>query len=474
MQIAYIDEYQRKDLVSIIFSEWSSSDFDVAVEYASTLDSMSRQAAVKGIANSSRPISSDTLMKIAKRLGHEQVARDQIAMQRINYPIDDPESDWNSYLASYGTNLQYMSEVEHELLVQILRSWVVTNGADVFLEAITSLDDYDSRISMLNRLLPRLAVNQASLARAIASSMLEMDRGMLIRSIETWAEIDPSAAIEFASTFEDEATRTRMQRAAIKSWALSNPMTLLASIATLPVQVQEWGKARAIIALSSKHPELAAKEINSMPDGRIKESAIYALIHNWYGSDPDAVTYWASSDSRLSEMVETLIQTRIVAMARSDPKTALDMALEQSEDNTGVGIEALVIKQVADVDVEQAIKFLGFARNVQTRGRAYSSIGQVLIQQGETDRALQLAEKLSPEVQNQYFRWISFFWLRKDAQEMHTRMNELPPSKELQALYAQLLLREHSRNPFLSKEQTDRLETRLKENNNDSGVRHVK
>lgn len=460
-QVANLDEYRRHRLISVVFEVWSSTDLDRAVDFAHTLDSMSRRAAVIGIANSKRSLSRDRFISIAMRLGHEQIAHDQIAQSKIDVPIDSPESEWNSFLTHYGSSVGSMSEIQHQLLVHILNSWVQIEGSGVVPMAMASMDDYESRISTLDKLVPKLAESHPYHARSIVTRMLEVDRGMVMESIGNWATSDPQGTLEFTFTLEDEETRNRMQQVAIEYWSQSNPMDLLDSLAMIPIDLKEWSQQIAIYALANSFPAQAAKEISDMRDGPQKDSALLIIVRNWFESDPSAVTEWAKTDPKLSILVENLVYSQVMDIARTDPETALNMALQHEvDDETGIGYEASVIRQVASYDVDKAISLLRFARNEQTQGEAYSRIGQVLIQNDEPERAIQLVEEVSPEVQSQYYRWISVFWIRKNSIEVFEAIDNLP-SGEIRALYADLLLLENSRNSFLSSEQAGDLRTFL-------------
>lgn len=458
--IADFDENSKSRLTSAIWEEWSSADLSNAIDFASSLDIAGRKAALEGIARSTLSLSNESFQKIAKQLGHEQVALDHIALTKIDAPIDNPESEWNSFLSEHGNNLTSFSNVQREFLSHVLYSWILVDGVDVAKGAIASLNDHVSRTATIDQLLPRLAANHPQHARLFVANMLDFDRGMLIQSVGNWVETEPLAAIELMSSLEDKDVRHRMQQAAIESWALSNPMNLLSSIENVPSHFQTWSRSTALRILAQSYPDLAAEEIVKLPDSPEKDSVLSTIAHSWFKSDPSAVIDWASTDPDLSEIVESLVYTQIMDLANSDPQSALNLALQHTVDELGVGYEALIIKEVANYDIEKAIDLLDFARNVATQTRAYSAVGQVLIQEGETERALALVGDDSPEVQYQYYRWISVFWIQENAQEVYERMGDLP-SEEIQHFYADSLLRQNTRSLFLSSEQAEHLETYL-------------
>lgn len=466
--LADMDESRRHRLSSVIFREWSSTDLDAAVEFASSLDLQSRRDAIEGIIQSKQSLSHEALLRIGKLLGHEQVVRDHIAQSKIEGLIDDPKAAWISFLNVYGNNLGSISDIEHQLLVHILRSWVVEIGPGVVPTAIASLNHRESKTSTLEHLLEELSATQLHVARSVATTMLENARDVVITSFEAWAERDPISAFELASSLEMGSTRSRIQRATIESWARSNPMSMLNSLHLIPPEFQAWSQTTATYTLAQTHPELAAREIPKLPDGAEKDSALSALVRNWFKSDPNALNDWAKSSSRTRELVESLKLSQITDLAHSDPQSALNIALEQKIDESGIGLEAYVIRRVANSDVEEAINLLSFARNAQTRAVAYSSVGQVLIQEHKTERALDLVAQQPPEVQSQYFRWISVFWIQRNAMEVYEKMNALP-TDALRQFYATSLLNKNSQETFLTSEQVRNLEAVLLQSNSTNG-----
>lgn len=462
--VEYVDEQNRDKLKSIIFGEWVHTDLEDAVNFAGSLDPLGKRAAVEGIASSKRELSNELLVRIAKQLEHEDVVRDHISMSKLDTPIKNPREEWSSFLAENDSDIRSISEIQNQLLTHILHSWIVEEGPSIVPIAMASLRDNASRIATFDRLIQKTATSHPQNARSVTSIMLVTDRDMVIRSMESWARTDPNGAFEFASSLSDDGARDRLQRATIRSWAITNPTSLLESMELVPARLKPWCQRVAVNVLASAHPELAAAEVSTMPEGPGKSSLLNNIAQQWFESDPDAVTDWAKTDPELSTLVESLIYSAIMDTARTDPETALNMALQQEVDDSGVGYEALVVRQVATYDVEQAIDLLKFARNTQTRGRAYSFVGQVLIQEGETKRALALVEDVSEEVEFQYYQWISVFWINRNAQEVYSKLGELP-SARIKNLYATLLLNKNGTDPFLDSDKAENLETLLFEEN---------
>lgn len=447
----------RLSLVEIIYREWASQDLDSSVEDASALDELDRRAALSGILVSDSPIPESDLLDIARVLGHEKLFFDHLARGILERPIRDSETSLSEFLARHGQRVEEFSNIQAEAFNYIVRSKIDADGASAIRLLADVLHTHSSRVAALTKILQKL--DNDNLTLSVASSMFEVDREVVSQSLADWAESDPVAALKIASAFEEESAQARMQKAVLLSWAESNPTSLLDNLATIPATFKNWIQVEAFLALTRSAPSVAAERLHELPDGERKDSVVGIMAHNWAERDPRAALDWLRSVPSFEHLTGNVLS----GILRSDRDMALHMALELPTRDDGVGFEALVISRIARFDdVEVALEMVNLARNEETLKDMYFTIGTELIRQKDTDRAMDLVGDQPVEWQSGFYRWVSWIWAEKDPDDMIERMVDLP-SEDLRDTFAQVLLSQHSRDPFLDASQLEKLVLRYRD-----------
>ena len=451
-QIAGFEANRRRPLAEVIFAEWSSSNLERAVMHAQSMDQWGKNAAMTGIVRSRSDLPKSEMFNVSRRLDNEQLLLDHYAEEMLDrQSIDDPKSALDSFFLQHGMNIDDLSDPEGRLLSYIVQSWIDQDGADSVLAVNSQLKTDADRAAMLSRLFSDVADNEAVLS--VARSVSNVDMDILSRAIATWAQTDPEDSLQMASSFNESVTRTRLQKAVIGSWSRSDPKGLLSNLDWIPEGLKDWGHSEAMHKLARSAPDKAATELADMPNGPEKKTIASIIATNWAKRDPRAAFDWVQSNPEGSELTSFVLQGIVL----SDPEMALDMALGQPVDENGVGFEAVVVGYLAKQDAENAIDMLHLARNPTTLNSFYRQIGSELVRQGKSGRAMELVQGESEELQAAYFRWIAYEWIRADAQDLLTKLDDLP-STSIQHLYAELMLSEHREKPFLQQDQVRRLE----------------
>lgn len=445
----------RFSLVEVIYREWARLDLDSSVENATALDELDRRAALSGILVSDSPIAESELLDIARVLGLEELFFDHLAREILERPIRDSESSLSQFLTKHGQHVEEYSNAQAEAFNYIVRSKIDADGASAIRILADVLHNNSSRVAALTKILQEL--DNDNLTLSVASSMFEVDQEVVSQSLADWAETDPTTALEVASAFGEESARARMQKAVLLSWAESNSTSLLDSLPTIPAAFRDWIQVEAFLALTRSAPSVAAERLHELPDGERKNTVEGIMAHNWAERDPRAALDWLRSVPSFEHLTGNVLS----GILRSDRDMALHMALELPTRDNGVGFEATVVGRIARFDdVEVALEMVNLARNEETLKDMYFSIGTELIRQEDSDRAMDLVRDQPIEWQSGFYRWNSWIWAEKDPDDMIARMDDLP-SDDLRDMFAQVLLFQHSRKPFLDSGQLEDLVLRF-------------
>jgi hypothetical protein len=225
-----------------------------------------------------------------------------------------------------------------------------------------------------------------------------------------------------------------------------------------------------MLELARVAPEAAAARLDEMPEDYQKERVIGVLVLQWADQEPHVALDWAQQmQLEDPDSPRDLIGAVLAGVSRSNPQLAMNMALELPLDDRGLGKEVFVIGQVARFNAELAVELSGLARDDDTRHEALFWIGSVLGRQDKYRDAADLIQNASPDTQVRFLRWIAVDWCRKYPHSAHEYLDDLP-SRETQAMYAELLLAQHSKEAFLDEQNIHRLEHIVAKTNGDHPI----
>ncbi len=451
-------ESRRGAMIEAVFSEWANKDLNDATAYAASLVKSDKRAAISGILLGATDLEEAELLEIGRKLGDKQLVLDSLAQNLVRLPVEDHRTALSLYLSRHGSRVERATDIERRLLNHIVKAFLREGGLDAIREVTNSLFSDQGRATMLGDLLISLDRGDSHTAFAVAVAMRDHDPDILARALARWSQYAPVAALSMATRLDEEGDKSRMQRASLAAWAESDPSNLLDSLSVVPERLRIWSQRLAMFELAYIEPDAAAKRLGDMPEGYDKENVIGALVLQWAENDPHIALDWAQQ-MKLEDpdSPRDLIGAVLAGVSRSDPQLALNMALSLPSDENGIGQEVFVIGQVAGYDTELAVELASQARDDKTRHRALFWIGSVLGRQDSYEEAADLMQGTSEDAQVRFLRWISVDWCREYPQRAYEYFDDLPVG-ETQALYAQLLLTQHSQKAFLNTESVHRLE----------------
>ena len=415
-------------LVSIVFEEWSVTNFDQAVEHAVQLAELDRIAALDGLLNARFDLSERDLRAVAVRLGHEQRAIDSFARRQLNEPVENASVLWHRLHSDYGNDPDALSETQIDLLVQTALAWVENEGVEVIETIYKSAGIRTTRTIVVKRLLEQIATDDPQRAFDIANAIPEIDRKILTNLIEQWARVYGIAAFEAAATVSDPFARKPMQRETIRAWGEGDPHSLLATIARLPEEFRALAFSHAMRGLAQVEPNKAVSELNGIDDLSTKAKIAEVVVDSWSERDPLAALQWVQTATPIEELgIKLVLQSKILTkLAQIDPHLALNIALDQPLAETEVGLESAVIIELANQDLDLALSMLDQMRNQATRESTYVSLGYNLFTAGKPKQAIELVQDSSEAFQKGYFQSLTGWWAFNEPLALFNVLELLP------------------------------------------------
>lgn len=457
-----IPEDQQQLLLQAVFEEWSIFGLDEAIDRGRNLDHPKSNQALKGILAARNDLSKEIQYAIARQFGDEGVLIELEAKRLIEGTVEDPKKVWNQLAADYGNSLAELSEPQRNALAHVAGEWFNKDGFKAHQEVMEGIASKEDRAWLVQVLLQRYFEEDATTSVEYARHVRTTDREVLLQAIGIWAAEDGWSAFQAAELVDREIKddSLRLQRAAIIAWAEVDGHTLLASLPSLPSSLRGWGRETALLSMRYTSPESVPDFLEDIKDDRTRRMIVDNLVRDWARYDPLAALEWTTSGDKnlpAAEITQGYTGTIFYEALRKDPLSAWEMALASPTDEDGVGPEAVVIGSTARWDIERAIELLSSARNSATRRTALSSIATHLIEDGKSDRALQMISDEPEQDQQKHFEAIVWNWAVKQPQDLLEKFDSVP-YEEVKREGARLILVEnYIDGPFMTKKDMEKI-----------------
>ena len=455
--------HRKKELISIVFEEWSVSDANEAIEHAQSLTRSERNAALQGLLRARHDLPEIELRVIGHTLGNAQLVADSLATSEAAKPVEDHREAWKGFVASHGGDAMQMSTKQLELLMYIAESWLQREEpGEAVKELFSTLENDASRIRVLGQLLESVAEDQPLQAFQEAVATGELSRRIGVRVMDRvmvrWAEKDGPGALAAATALEDIVPRSRNQRTVVGVWAKANPVSLLADLGRLPLHLREYGHVEGLKSLAKSNPETATESLTELADASAKREIARTLAVSLAGRDLRAAMQWvqSSADPVIEEYANSLRTFMLREAVRiGDIQIAIDVALEQP-DVTTVG---WVVGRVADQHgSKSALKLLEQVTDADAREMAHIGIGYALIREGKSSQAIELVKEMPMENQLAYFESIGDDWAEYEPHDLFDKLDDLPSDEVRESLAISLAAISDTQ---LSDEQKEKLKSLL-------------
>ena len=447
---------QWTKLVEIVFSEWSHTSLNRALQAAAELKGHLRDVALRTIVAERYGDSATTIMNIANSLGIESNVAKQVKRNLILSSLDQPHVAWDLAIQAGVNDVDQVVE-----LARIVKAWRNKQGWEVLHDVYDNF--HHNNYSLFDELLTSIVGDDPMSAYEYALAMPVEKRGIILPSVlRIWAEREPRVALEETSRIARNSIRERAQLAVSQVWAAQDPIGLIDSLQVVPRKSLQDSLSVAIRNLSKHSPQLAAERMQDLSDqwGGIPIDAEFALIEEWAVLDVNSAIDWVNENAVDRSQKRTRLMQRVVSRhAIVDAKVAMQVALaeEPHEFHSRVGLETYVIQTL--VNRHQIDDALELMKQVRESARPSSSyyVGEALLNMDRISDVVEIATQMSNTDQVDYFYLLSYEWLLKDPQQLLDTLATLP-SRDVRTDVAELLLQdEETLNDTITERQLESL-----------------
>ena len=403
-QVNDTSRHTRNSLMIAVFDEWSGENLEEALAHAASFDEEDKRYALEGILISRLDLSDGLRLDLIRKLGHEQVFLDSQALVMAGAPVEDPASAWIEFLDQQGGDVASLSDAQLVLLKHIVDSWIDLGIAK-------------------------------DVASSVGSALQNSGKESAVQLVlETLARHDPTVAFRATSSIEDSEQRTQMQQAIVAEWLKADPLAVLEAVELIPIDLQDWSKQEALVALSVTSPSEAVNRLGVISTSEARDEVALSIAGNWAKLDPEAAREWAVSDPEVQHLRWDLMSELVSEVSLVDPNKALKWALMEPVKRQrfgGGGLEETVIRSLAlQGKYEAAISMVELARDIENQQWSYIQIGNVMAERGKSGESWDLYEKIPERFHGLYREHVSTNWVWNEPDIALENLKDLPSQEQ--------------------------------------------
>ena len=445
-----VSELQVDPLLKAVFSQWSVSQLEDAIQAAAELSRRQRKIALQAILYTRDDLSESRLISIARELDGEEYFHMLVSEAKATQAIDKPNEAWEALI-----NDRVDDSLQIEYLTIIARAWYEQIGFES-LSRILNAKIEDSQIKL--QLLRSVAQEDIAGALDFASEIpQEYDKQVLSALVaRAWASMDAPAALTAVSNFEPASWVSALKGSIADSWALTKPLEVIENIELISVGFRLETLETAFSKLASEDPLKAIAEVSSVESYIGNTSSIIrSIVRRWAGQEPEAATDWVLTNVDLEDSHrQKMLEYALEKLALQNPDRAFDLALEHSTDTSGYGLEYRVVSALAQAgEIEEAKSLLPRSPD-ESRDAVYAVVGSAMVKHKQTDDALELGREMPESEQWLYYDRVLMEWSESYPTDLFERLKELP-SETIQSRAAFRLIIDNVSDPVLTDDQIE-------------------
>lgn len=452
----------RSEAIESVFSVWSISDLESAVEYGLNLDRSSRHTALKAILKTRNELTEERQLEIASQFdGVRFVA--QLRNERIVRELGgNPEYAWNSILND-GKPLIGKAG----LLAALALDWSRADRNGVVEKIVESVkpgvDVWSSEKYVFLRYVVKILAksNPQEIFEQTAELANPSKEALLHAVAEEWARSSPDIAFAEVSNYEQNIGYRDLTSTVANIWAKSDTQALITFMDSQSVELKLLGLEQAVLVLSQSSPQDAIELMDEMASEGLKISMIESsFAKEWSKQDPRSATEWVRS--RLESFGPTamdMLQIALVNLAPLDPELAMNIAQQNPSTSGRRGLDVEVVLSLSRTDIEAAEALLSKI-SIQSRLIAILDIANRLVLNADPQRALQLASHVPNDQRTGIYSSVLTKWAQNNPIQLMEELGELP-TPAAQTIAANQLMSMHVGNPLLSADQLEYVDSFL-------------
>ncbi len=430
-----------RDLLPVVFGEWSLLDLQAALQMASTLEEPYREQAVRTVLEIGFEQEPTNVIEISRALGLESTAQQLNTESQVMSLVDDPNRALDQVAsANIGEDRQ------RTLIRHMLDIWIHRDGIEPVLPLLQKLQaTYGENKRLLVELVSSIAEHDPERTwEYMLSTPTEVQNRLREGILFAWVESDPQRALIALTEQESPELLYLDFNQAVDAWGYRNPKEVLENLDWIPPEHVESAIADAIRRIAEDESVMEAerllKELKSRgePDGR----AISALVHTVGRLDPVAAVALALSHTEEDGPERDLLLLLVLPkLALVDPVQAMKTAHEHPYDESSYfsGMDDDVVEGLASNGrLTEAKEALGMVREPM-RMKSYAALGMAYIEFDQPEEAINLADDLSKSDRIEYFKSVAYTWFFLNPDHVVSTLVRLPEEDERDVVAREIL-----------------------------------
>lgn len=476
---------QYGSLLQTIFETWAIVDPDTAVDDARKLDEQARFSAMRGILNAQFQSDLSEALAIGRKLVVPELNAVLVFSDwYVSECSLDPKNEWIDFAEL--TKRYRSGEVWeiYKILEGLAIQWYQLEGISA-IDEIRELagNDYSLEGSFRS-ILKHIALEDPRLALDYVLSLPGRNSILKDDLMRIWAEEDLSGALEATHAVSDDALRKDLQSEVVAVWAEREPHYILRNLDVLPEPVRYVAASVGVMEIAKNSLQEAGEFALQIEDLKLRTTAVSWLVPIWSTHEPSTLLDWLIDDPSYESIVSELRSQLVSNLLDSDPRGAFQIARDQprAEWDRGsmietfiqmspnmqhsfpppVGLEAHIMKEIAESDSQLALELLPDVREGETKFEATLHLGKALVYQGDVSEAFNLAQQLPESDRDHYYSRLVSQWGQEDPTSLLESLEKFRSAKH-QSSAAAFLLRSDRKHNTLDETKVEMLRRHLSE-----------
>ena len=253
-----VSKFQTEALLKSVFSQWSVSQLDGAIEAAAELSAPRRKVALQAILATRDDLTESELRSIATRLQGEETFLKLVGDTKASLSIVEPKESWDILV-----NDEVDNSLQGESLAIVAQTWYEQIGFEVLSHIYhAEFESWRSKNQLVR------AIAQADLAGALdyTRGLLEEDEKEYLSRIVVgvWARTDAPAALAAISIFESTSLVSDLESQIGLSWAQANPNDMINNFETLSEETRLYPLQIALMIIARSDPLKAIAKLSAI------------------------------------------------------------------------------------------------------------------------------------------------------------------------------------------------------------------
>ena len=455
-----VSAFHTDALLMSVFSQWSVSQIDGAIEAAATVSAPRRKIALQAILETRDDLTESERHSIAIQLKEEELYLKFVSDAKASHSISEPKESWDILV-----NDDVDNSLQEESLAIVAEAWCEQDGFEVLSNIYAEFEDLTRKSDLVRVHLVRAIAHvdlygALNYTRTLPEGPEQSNLSDII--VDEWARTDPLTALGAVSIFEPTLLASELEKQIGSVWAQTNPNELIESIEAISEEYRISPLETAFLNIARKDPLEAVTKLSSVASFVGNTSTIAKkIVLEWSRQEPDAAAEWIVNSFSLDDpQRRRLLKEVLPILARQDPNQAFELALKQPVPDEDTGLELQVITVLArEGDIELAKKLLPRVKE-NTKVSAFSEVGSAMVRESRTDEAVELGKDFTGTKQRNYFETVLYSWVETDPKQLYESLADLP-SSSIKSIAAKALITRDRFQPYFNDDQINHTRTFL-------------